>query len=126
MLAACGDELRADFQRYYGLNLDDMGKTYTVAHAAALARNLPAGSAVHRALNPALEWADSDYLLMQIEYDIRLLAWSLAGGKKSRSPKPKPIETPTERAKRARNSAPPSEEEMNAVADALGIPEDRR
>ena len=79
-----------------------------------------------RAIDPAFEWSDSDYLLSQIEYDLRMLAWSLSGGKKSKSPKPRPIESPTERAKRARNSAPPSEEEMRAVADALGIPEDRR
>lgn len=103
-----------------------MGTEYGVAHAAALARCLPAGSAVMRAIDPALEWADSDYILAQIEHDVRMLAWALSGGKKSKAPKPRPIESPTERAKRARNSAPPSEDEMRAVADALGIPEDRR
>ena len=34
------DQLRADFQQVYGLNLDEMGGGYGIAHAACLAAQL--------------------------------------------------------------------------------------
>lgn len=34
------DQLRADFQQYYGLNLDEMGGAYGIGHAACLAAQL--------------------------------------------------------------------------------------
>ena len=37
-------QLRADFQQFYGLNIDGMGSEYTYDHAAALAANLPRSS----------------------------------------------------------------------------------
>jgi hypothetical protein len=36
--------LRADFQQWYGLNLDDMGGDYSISHAACLAAQLPGDS----------------------------------------------------------------------------------
>lgn len=103
-----------------------MGASYSVYHAACLAANMPPDASLYVDLDPSLAWGSTDYLLAQIEHDLRMLAWMLAGGSKSKSPKPKPIENPAERAKRTRNSSAPTKEEMNAVADALGIPEDRR
>lgn len=44
------DELRADFQRFYGLNLDDLGTGYRCMHAAALVAHMPADSALYAAL----------------------------------------------------------------------------
>lgn len=38
------DELRADFQQYYGLNLDEMGGAYSISHAACLAAQLSGAS----------------------------------------------------------------------------------
>ena len=43
-------ELRADFQQYYGLNLDDMGGGYTISHAACLCAQLPRESRTLKAL----------------------------------------------------------------------------
>lgn len=74
-----------------------------------------------RALNPQLEWSTTDYLLWLIEYDLRVLAWGLGGGK--RQNKPKPLDTPEAAKKPAR---PVTKAEMHRVADALGIPEERR
>ena len=34
MMSRYPDELRADFQQYYGLNIDGMGADYSVTHAA--------------------------------------------------------------------------------------------
>lgn len=99
LLATRPDELRADFQRVYGLNIDDMGESYTVHHAAVLAAMLPSDSLVFRASNPALEWSETMYMLRNIEFLLRVLAWqNTKDGQKGRK-KPKPIETPEERAK---------------------------
>lgn len=38
--------MRADFQQFYGLNLDEMGGAYSIGHAACLAAQLPYGSRV--------------------------------------------------------------------------------
>ena len=99
MLANRPDELRADFQRVYGLNIDDMGESYSVHHAAVLAAMLPSDSLVCKAANPALEWGEALYMLRNIEYMLRVLAWqNTKDGQKGRK-KPQPIETPDERAK---------------------------
>lgn len=97
------DELRADFQQVYGLNLGGMGEEYSISHAATLVAQLPETSRVARMLNPDNEWTDAVYLLNAIEYDLRVLIWQKTkDGEKGRN-KPKPNETPHERArKRAR------------------------
>lgn len=38
--------MRADFQQFYALNLDEMGGAYGIGHAACLAAQLPFGSRV--------------------------------------------------------------------------------
>ena len=38
--------MRADFQQFYALNLDEMGGAYGIGHAACLAAQLPYGSRV--------------------------------------------------------------------------------
>lgn len=111
--------LRADFQRFYGLNLDGMGADYTVEHAAALAACLPRESATMREKRPELEWGETEYLLALIEYDIRCMSWD---GKGSR---PKPMDTPAD-AMKTRKARPASRAELRHLADLLGIPEDRR
>lgn len=91
-------ELRADFQRVYGLNIDEMGKSYSVHHAAELAAMLPSDSLVLKAESPALEWGETMYMLRNIEFFMRVLIWqNTKDGQKGRK-KPKPIETPSERA----------------------------
>lgn len=83
-----GGALRADFQRFYGLNLDDMGRTYGVLHAADLAVHLPAESAVKREMSGG--WSRSEHLLAELVDGFALYMWAKAGGKAGRKPKPIP------------------------------------
>ena len=87
-------KLRADFQQYYQLNLDDMSVKYTVLHAADLAANLPARSRCMCALEPALEWSRQDHLLAETVNMLRILVWAQSrDGQKGRN-RPKMIEPP--------------------------------
>lgn len=99
-----------------------MGIGYSVHHASCLAAHMPPDSALYAAIEPANEWGASEYLLAQIDYDIRCLSWGLAGGKKSKSPQPKRIETPAQR----KPKTDYTRDDMDEIADALGIPKDRR
>lgn len=61
------DALEADFQRVYGLDLGGLWRgEFTVRRAAALAANLPPGSAVWRELHANAEWDQGDYILAAI------------------------------------------------------------
>ena len=112
-------ELRADFQRFYGLNLDGMGTEYSVAHAATLAAHLPQESACVRVASPEAAWDDATYLLAAIEYDLRVLAWQNSrDGAKGRN-KPRPVQTPADVA-RVRDKLDGTD--LAEVAAALGIP----
>lgn len=74
MLVFTPDELRADFQQTYNLNLDDMGDQYTVAHAASLAQMLPNHTRVrNRFAELVKEWEaeekrESNYTLSVDDY----------------------------------------------------------
>lgn len=94
------DELRADFQQVYGLNLDGMGEGYSHAHAAALMAQLPRSSRVAKALDPSNEWDDATYLLSIIEYDLRVLIWQNTKDAQRNRNKPKPNDTPRDIAKK--------------------------
>ena len=72
------DELEADFQQYYGLDIGGMGEGYTVSHAACLAAQLPHGSRCMSLLSGSNGWTDETVLLSLIEYDIRNLASSFS------------------------------------------------
>ena len=66
---------------------------------ALLWQQLPADSRTARAQAPSLEWDAGEYLLWQIEYQLRLLAWSLGYDKRHPTPKPQPMQTPGQLAK---------------------------
>ena len=96
MLGQHPAELRADFQRYYGLNLDGMGSDYSVAHAADLAACLPRDSATMRAHDPLNEWTIEAQLLALIEFWAHDWIWAhTKDGKAGRNP-PK-LRVPTEK-----------------------------
>ena len=111
-------ELRADFRRFYMLDFDRMGEDFGVLYAADLAAHLPRESALKLAVDPDCAWGEAEMILAQIEMDIRSMAYSGKG------PKPKPMRAPSQR--RPRQARPADAREMARVADALGIPEDRR
>lgn len=92
-------ELRADFQRVYGLNIDDMGEGYSVKHAADLAAMLPKDSLVFKAENPAFEWSETQYMLRSIEFSLRILIWQNSKDGQKGKNKPKPIDTPEQQAR---------------------------
>ena len=69
-------ELRADFQRYYSLNLDGMGVDYSIAHAADLAACLPSDSCCGIAEEPLNEWTIDKQLLALIEFWTHGWVWA--------------------------------------------------
>lgn len=62
-----------------------------------LVAQLPNDSRTAVALHPESAWSTSDYLLRQIDYEIRTALWALAGGKKA-GPQPEPVYSPAEMA----------------------------
>lgn len=72
------DELEADFQQYYGLDIGGMGEGYTISHAACLAAQLPHCSRCMSLLSGSNGWTDETVLLSLIEYDIRAFMSSFA------------------------------------------------
>ena len=112
------EELRADLQRFYGLDIDRMGLDYSVAHAAACAANLPRDAACVRAVSPEAAWSDETYLLSAIEYDLRVLAWQNSkDGAKNRN-KPKRMQTPAD-VERIKQKA--QHTDFRAIAEALNL-----
>lgn len=87
---------------------------------ALLWQQLPAESRTARMQAPSLEWETGEYLLWQIEFQLRNLIWSLTYDKKHPRPKPQPIQTPAQRAEahRKRDAALASKEEIDR---ALGM-----
>lgn len=68
--------MRADFQQYYGLDLDKMGGDYSIRHAACLAAHLPKDSRTFVAVNPLCEYASTtNRLLAMIEYHAHAGWW---------------------------------------------------
>lgn len=114
-LRARPDELRADFQQFYGLNLDDMGRAYTYLHAAALTVQLPADSRVMRAEAPELTWSDSDEMMRRLEHTARVLAWQQTkDGAKGRNA-PRPLPSPVEQARTRRKVERTDVDEINRI-----------
>lgn len=92
------DELRADFQQYYGLNIDDMGlRGFSYAHAATLLAQLPKTSRVAIKRNPDNAWDEQARILVHLEYDLRRLMWSMTKDAQYRRNEPKPLPSPSER-----------------------------
>lgn len=97
------DELYADFQSYYGLDLydfvDDLSgteTTKTVLRAAILCEQLPRDSRSKRAISPALSWSDESYLLARCEYMLRVIAWMFSEDGSKGNNRPEPIATPAD------------------------------
>jgi hypothetical protein len=80
--------LRADFQRVYRLDSDDI-EGIGVQRAADLAANLPPGSMVWIRLNKPAAWTTTDYLLAGVFDEIARFQYMLSDHKGS-GPKPLP------------------------------------
>ncbi|WP_270207996.1 hypothetical protein [Eggerthella lenta] len=84
-------ELRADFQQYYGLNIDRMGREYSALHAADLAVMLPSNSRTYLAIDPENAWTLEAQLSAAVVNAARDLVWLEADAKRRMSNRPKPI-----------------------------------
>ena len=94
MLDKAPDKLRADIQRYYGLDLDELGHGVRVRRMADLAANLPEQARTWAALEPKAEWDTQTHLLANAVDALNFLAWTKTrdaqrGGKwKGQLPRP--------------------------------------
>jgi hypothetical protein len=88
------DQLEADFQHYYGLDLRDVftGKI-SLRRAAVLTNGLPPGAGVRRLFGGDGAWSDETRMLAGLVDQVVSLAHNLAGGKGAR---PKPTVPPEE------------------------------
>lgn len=85
------DELTADIQQYYGLDMDRLLLRGEFARLAALTAQLPNGSRTFRRLHPELEWDESTYMLALLCDQLANIAYGMGGGKGKR---PKPLPRP--------------------------------
>jgi hypothetical protein len=74
-------ELRADFRRYYGLDLHMLHESYTLLMFSDLVVCLPHDSAVKTAQNPENSWGQTEILLQFIAAYTAAIAYGLADGK---------------------------------------------
>lgn len=87
---------------------------------------MPDDSALYRAIDPAMSWSMTDYLLARLDYDVRLVEWRLVGLASGRRTKqPKPMRTPIDDRPKAR-ARKATRAEMDYIANRLNIPDDRR
>lgn len=82
------DALRADLQRYYGIDLDDaMGGAHSAAHVAALVRHLPSDCALRTSNDEDAAWTLEAVLLAGILNSLNSLIHGLGGKKRGKRPK---------------------------------------
>ena len=85
------DELRADLQQYYGIDLDAaMCGGHTPRHVAALLLQLPQDCRIARIEGKDAIWTPDRQLLAVIANQLAMLMWGMSDPKK-RGAKPQPI-----------------------------------
>lgn len=101
------DELLADFQETYGLNVwyacqGCLPEQDEAERLAALAWQLHKTSRLWRAINPSGAYDSATLLLRQLEYDVRSFHWGFTEDGKSKINEPEPLMLPGEEEARAR------------------------
>lgn len=77
------DELRADLQQYYGIDLDAaIDGQHTAKHIAALAIQLPLDSRIGKKANKDNNWALNDVLLAVLINNFRMFVYGMSDPKK--------------------------------------------
>ena len=80
---AHNDELRADLQQTYGIDLDRaMAGEHTAAHIAALVAQLPPDARVRVASDKDAVWTLSDIINVSVFNSVRALMWGLGDPKR--------------------------------------------
>ncbi len=87
-------QLTADFQQFYGLDLERLLDGGEYARCATLAANLPAGARVVSDADPRTAWTATDYILALICDNLTFLRYELGNGK---GKKPRPLTRPQPR-----------------------------
>lgn len=104
-------QARADFLEVYGVRLEDEARRDAL-YASDLAAMLPPSSRVWRAMRPDDSVPDAATSLWALEYDVRCLSWGISDGA---CRKPEPLGAG------GAASQAPSVEDMEEIADMLGI-----
>lgn len=112
--------------RFYGISLDRMGEAYSCRDAAAMVANLPSESALRREEGDG--WSESERLLAQIADSTYITWWQRIDHDNPDAPPLRRVLSPRERSERADAAREDvyTRADMDRIADALGIPEDRR
>jgi len=116
-------ELRADFQQYYNLNIDGMGRDYTVFHAAELSAYLPQDSRCFKAIHPINEWTLEKQLLALIEYRLHWWCWAHTEDGQNKRNYPKCLIPNSEQERKATSSDAvqmPVDEMMHFIDNLIG------
>lgn len=112
-MASHPDEIEADFQQYYGIDLETAFEVHSPNHLSILAAQLPKDSRCIKAVTD-FEWSEEMHMLANIEHELRTLIWiQCSGGKKQRPPVPKRIESPSEAKRVKRNLEATNFDELN-------------
>lgn len=117
-------EVVADFQRYYGLDATDIA-SIGCRRAACLCSCLPSESALKRAYGDG--WSEAERLLAMIGRGIDTVWWQRTkDGQRQGAEPPDRYTSPRERRRRYEESVKYDKAYRDEVAEALGIPIDRR
>lgn len=85
------DELEADLQQYYGVDLEAaMCGAHSARHVAVLASQLPPDSRLAASEDADARWTLTDTLLAVLANDLRIWIWA-HGDPRRRGSRPKPI-----------------------------------
>ena len=85
------DELRADLQETYGIDIEAaMAGAHSCPHVASLVSQLPLDARVHVAIEPDAKWTQRDVLLANLVNLLSGLIWGMSD-KRKRGSAPKPI-----------------------------------
>lgn len=102
-----------------------MGADYSVAHAAVLCVQLPSESRVARAQSDG--WSEQERLLAAIGRGVDTIWWQKTkDGQKRGAVSPDRYPSPHKRLEIERKTRAYSRDEINEIADLLGIPDERR
>ena len=90
-LAEREDELRADLQQQYGVDLDHaMAGAHSARHVGALVAQLPPDARIRTSVDEDAEWTMDRMLFAGILNSVQGLAYMLAD-KRKRGPRPDPV-----------------------------------
>lgn len=90
-MAKYPDELRADLQQYYGIDLDHaIAGEHTAEHVAALVRHLPSDARVCRREDPDAIWTLDTVLQASLLNAFTSFMWGM-GDKRTRGKRPTPV-----------------------------------